>query len=118
LNCSDFFKFDLKLCVLDRDGCVVGDEELHLVAMPSKRKKFPCFWCYGVPVRFYDACMGMLNLRCLLIVFGLDETLIVANTTKSLEDRIEALQCEREWCEVIGGGGGGRLNPIFLIVAP
>jgi RNA polymerase II C-terminal domain phosphatase-like 1/2 len=97
---------------------VVGDEELHLVAMPSKRKKFPCFWCYGVPVRFYDACMGMLNLRCLLIVFGLDETLIVANTMKSLEDRIEALQCEREWCEVIGGGGGGRLNPIFLTVTP
>ncbi|KAK2414635.1 RNA polymerase II C-terminal domain phosphatase [Trifolium repens] len=71
---------------------VVGDEELHLVAMPSKRKKFPCFWCYAVPVRLYDACMGMLNLRCLSIVFDLDETLIVANTMKSFEDRIDALR--------------------------
>jgi RNA polymerase II C-terminal domain phosphatase-like 1/2 len=71
---------------------VVGDEELHLVAMPSKRKKFPCFWCYSVPVRLYDACMGMLNMRCLSIVFDLDETLIVANTMKSFEDRIDALR--------------------------
>lgn len=34
----------------------------------------------------------MLNLRCLGIVFDLDETLIVANTMRSFEDRIEALQ--------------------------
>lgn len=73
---------------------VIGDEELHLVAMPSKRKKFPCFWCYAVPARLYDACLGMLNLRCLSIVFDLDETLIVANTMKSFEDRIDAL---RSW---------------------
>jgi RNA polymerase II C-terminal domain phosphatase-like 1/2 len=34
---------------------------------------------------------GMLNLRCLAIVFDLDETLIVANTMKPFEDRIEML---------------------------
>lgn len=34
----------------------------------------------------------MLNMRCLSIVFDLDETLIVANTMKSFEDRIEALR--------------------------
>ncbi|KAI5570596.1 hypothetical protein POPTR_011G049400v4 [Populus trichocarpa] len=34
----------------------------------------------------------MLNLRCLGIVFDLDETLIVANTMRSFEDKIEALQ--------------------------
>lgn len=33
----------------------------------------------------------MLNLRCLAIVFDLDETLIVANTMKSFEDKIETL---------------------------
>ncbi|XP_027928333.1 RNA polymerase II C-terminal domain phosphatase-like 2 isoform X2 [Vigna unguiculata] len=71
---------------------VVNDEEIHLVSMPSKRKKFPCFWCFAVPVGLYDACLGMLNLRCLAIVFDLDETLIVANTMKSFEDRIEALR--------------------------
>ncbi|KAH1086922.1 hypothetical protein GYH30_018441 [Glycine max] len=71
---------------------VVNDEEIHLVSMPSKRKKFPCFWCFAVPLGLYDACLGMLNLRCLAIVFDLDETLIVANTMKSFEDRIEALR--------------------------
>ena len=34
----------------------------------------------------------MLNLRCLGIVFDLDETLIIANTTRSFEDRIDTLQ--------------------------
>ncbi|XP_061344674.1 RNA polymerase II C-terminal domain phosphatase-like 2 isoform X2 [Gastrolobium bilobum] len=71
---------------------VVGDEEFHLVAMPSKRKKFPCFWCYAVPMGLYNSCLGMLNMRCLAIVFDLDETLIVANTMKSFEDRIDALR--------------------------
>lgn len=71
---------------------LVGDEEIHLVAMPSKQKKFPCFWCYSVPGGLYNASLGMLNMRCLSIVFDLDETLIVANTMKSFEDRIEALR--------------------------
>lgn len=71
---------------------LVGDEEIHLVAMPSKQKNFPCFWCFAVPCGLYLSCLGMLNLRCLAIVFDLDETLIVANTMKSFEDRIEALR--------------------------
>ncbi|KAF7845380.1 RNA polymerase II C-terminal domain phosphatase-like 2 isoform X1 [Senna tora] len=87
LHASCFY--DLKTAV-----AVVGDEEIHLVAMPSRRKKFPCFWCYSVPMGLFNACLGMLNLRCLAIVFDLDETLIVANTMKSFEDRIEAL---RSW---------------------
>ncbi|KAL6614139.1 hypothetical protein ACP70R_036409 [Stipagrostis hirtigluma subsp. patula] len=70
---------------------VVGDEELHLVAMPSKVVKVPCFWCCSVRSGLYAASVGMLNLRCLAIVFDLDETLIVANTMKSFEDRIEML---------------------------
>ncbi|KAL6840293.1 hypothetical protein ACP4OV_030103 [Aristida adscensionis] len=70
---------------------VVGDEELHLVAMPSKVEKVPCFWCCSVRAGLYAASVGMLNLRCLAIVFDLDETLIVANTMKSFEDRIEML---------------------------
>ncbi|XP_024012001.1 RNA polymerase II C-terminal domain phosphatase-like 2 [Eutrema salsugineum] len=71
---------------------LLGDEEIHLVAMPSKEKKFPCFWCFSVPLGLYDSCLRMLNTRCLSIVFDLDETLIVANTMKSFEDRIEALK--------------------------
>ncbi|KAJ0028535.1 hypothetical protein Pint_35192 [Pistacia integerrima] len=79
--------YELKTAVV-----VIGDEEVHLVAMPSKQKKYPCFWCYSVPLGLYNSCLGMLNLRCLAIVFDLDETLIVANTMKSFEDRIEALK--------------------------
>ncbi|KAH8484983.1 hypothetical protein H0E87_026666 [Populus deltoides] len=40
----------------------------------------------------YDSCLRMLNMRCLSIVFDLDETLIVANTMKLFEDRIETLR--------------------------
>lgn len=75
---------------------VVGDEELHLVAMPSKVVKVPCFWCCSVRSGLYAASVGMLNLRCLAIVFDLDETLIVANTMKSFEDRIEMLSRRME----------------------
>ncbi|XP_038702035.1 RNA polymerase II C-terminal domain phosphatase-like 2 isoform X2 [Tripterygium wilfordii] len=71
---------------------LVGDEEIHLVAMPSKQKKFPCFWCCSVRADLYNSCLRMLNMRCLAIVFDLDETLIVANTMKSFEDRIETLR--------------------------
>lgn len=70
---------------------MIGSEELHLVAMPSKIEKVPCFWCCSVQAGLYASCLGLLNLRCLAIVFDLDETLIVANTMKSFEDRIEAL---------------------------
>ncbi|KAH7689699.1 Protein-serine/threonine phosphatase protein [Dioscorea alata] len=69
----------------------VGTEELHLIAMPSKVEKVPSFWCCAVQAGLYASCMAMLNLRCLAIVFDLDETLIVANTMKSFEDKIEVL---------------------------
>ncbi|XP_028775574.1 RNA polymerase II C-terminal domain phosphatase-like 1 [Neltuma alba] len=67
-------------------------EELHLVAMYSRSNDRPCFWGFVVAPGLYNSCLVMLNLRCLGIVFDLDETLIVANTMRSFEDRIEALQ--------------------------
>ena len=65
-----------------------------MVAMRSSRidAKTACFWGFSVAPGLYESCLGMLNLRCLGIVFDLDETLIVANTMRSFEDRIEALQ--------------------------
>lgn len=71
----------------------LGREELHLVAMQSKNfgGQCPCFWGFKVASGLYNSCLTMLNLRCLGIVFDLDETLIVANTMRSFEDRIEAL---------------------------
>ena len=64
------------------------------MAMTSKRNlpNLACFWGYKVPSGLYNSCLSMLNLRCLGIVFDLDETLLVANTTRSFEDRIDALQ--------------------------
>lgn len=72
----------------------LGGGELHLVAMYSRNsdKQYPCFWGFVVASGLYTSCLGLLNLRCLGIVFDLDETLIVANTMRSFEDRIEALQ--------------------------
>ncbi|XP_020582834.1 RNA polymerase II C-terminal domain phosphatase-like 1 isoform X2 [Phalaenopsis equestris] len=72
----------------------IGEEELHLVAMPSRRNipQHSFFWGFIVARGLYNSCLIMLNLRCLGIVFDLDETLIVANTMRSFEDRIDALQ--------------------------
>lgn len=72
----------------------LGEEEVHLVAMNSRKNlmHYACFWGFSVASGLYDSCLGMLNLRCLGIVFDLDETLIVANTLRSFEDRIDALQ--------------------------
>ncbi|XP_007025680.2 PREDICTED: RNA polymerase II C-terminal domain phosphatase-like 1 [Theobroma cacao] len=81
-------------CIRDNKTAVMpmGDCELHLVAMYSRNSDRPCFWGFNVSRGLYDSCLVMLNLRCLGIVFDLDETLIVANTMRSFEDRIEALQ--------------------------
>lgn len=71
----------------------VGGEEFHLVAMHSRKYgQTPCFWGFNVASALYNSCLVMLNLRCLGIVFDLDETLIVANTLRSFEDRIDSLQ--------------------------
>ncbi|KAB2060553.1 hypothetical protein ERO13_A10G023900v2 [Gossypium hirsutum] len=81
-------------CIRDNKTAVMpmGDCELHLVAMYSRNSDRPCFWGFNVARGLYDSCLVMLNLRCLGIVFDLDETLVVANTMRSFEDRIEALQ--------------------------
>ncbi|CAL5344948.1 unnamed protein product [Camellia sinensis] len=73
---------------------LLGGEELHLVAMASRKNdgRCLCFWGFNVALGLYNSCLVMLNLRCLGIVFDLDETLIVANTMRSFEDRIEGLQ--------------------------
>ncbi|CAN7031891.1 hypothetical protein IGI04_031127 [Brassica rapa subsp. trilocularis] len=72
----------------------LGEEELHLVAMYAENinNDRPCFWAFTVAPGIYDSCLVMLNLRCLGIVFDLDETLVVANTTRTFEDKIEGLQ--------------------------
>ncbi|GKV45843.1 hypothetical protein SLEP1_g52881 [Rubroshorea leprosula] len=81
-------------CIRDNKTAVMplGAEELHLVAMYSRNDDRPCFWGFNVATGLYNSCLIMLNLRCLGIVFDLDETLIVANTMRSFDDRIEALQ--------------------------
>ncbi|XP_052202721.1 RNA polymerase II C-terminal domain phosphatase-like 1 isoform X2 [Diospyros lotus] len=83
-------------CIRENKTAVIllGADELHLVAMPSRiyDARCQCFWGFRVASGLYDSCLVMLNLRCLGIVFDLDETLIVANTMRSFEDRIEALQ--------------------------
>lgn len=83
-------------CLRDNKTAIMqlGEEELHLVAMQSRNNSelYSHFWCFIVSMGLYDSCLIMLNLRCLGIVFDLDETLVVANTMRSFEDRIEALQ--------------------------
>lgn len=101
-------------CLRENKTAVVslGADELHLVAMRSRRNEFfPCFWGFCVAPGLYESCLVMLNLRCLGIVFDLDETLIVANTLRSFEDRIEALQ-RKVSCEIDPQRVTGMLSEI------
>ncbi|CAK9276940.1 unnamed protein product [Sphagnum jensenii] len=79
-----------------------GGLEIHLVAMPVSQThlenggEHACFW--GVLVgeeAMYNSCLALLNLRCLAMVLDLDETLIVANTMKTFDDRIDVLSRRR-----------------------
>ncbi|KAL6562164.1 hypothetical protein OROGR_003171 [Orobanche gracilis] len=83
-------------CLRENKAAVasIRGADVHLVAMHSRKfeAQNPCFWGFNVSSSIYNSCLVMLNLRCLGIVFDLDETLIVANTMRSFEDRIEALQ--------------------------
>eukprot|EP00256_Glycine_max_P066370 XP_025980965.1 RNA polymerase II C-terminal domain phosphatase-like 1 isoform X2 [Glycine max] len=80
-------------CIRENKTAVmpVRGEEIHLVAMYSRNNDRPCFWGFIVASGLYNSCLTMLNLRCLGIVFDLDETLVVANTMRSFEDKIEVL---------------------------
>jgi RNA polymerase II C-terminal domain phosphatase-like 1/2 len=72
-----------------------GLEELHLVAMQSKVEKgVPCFWCWSAQEGLYEACLGMLNQRCIAIVFDLDETIIFASNEKKLETHMEEIKSD------------------------
>lgn len=90
---SPFFSLHSS-CLRENKTAVIplGQEELHLVAMVGNFGHYSCFWGFIIAPGLYNSCLTLLNLRCLGIVFDLDETLIVANTTRSFEDKIDALQ--------------------------
>jgi RNA polymerase II C-terminal domain phosphatase-like 1/2 len=69
----------------------IEGKELHLVATDSGRSE-PCFWAYVCRTGQYSVCCSMLNQRTLALVFDLDETLIIANTMKSFDDRIASAE--------------------------
>lgn len=91
---TDCFGLFLMFLYVQTAVASIGGREIHLVAMHSRRYEgqSTCFWGFNVASSLYHSCLVMLNLRCLGIVFDLDETLVVANTMRSFEDRIEALQ--------------------------
>lgn len=87
------FKSVHNSCIQDRKSIFVHIEgrELHLVAVESTTSK-PCFWAYVCRTGQYSVCCNMLNQRTLALVFDLDETLIIANTMKSFDDRIASAE--------------------------
>ncbi|XP_072962105.1 RNA polymerase II C-terminal domain phosphatase-like 1 [Typha angustifolia] len=83
-------------CLRDNKTAVVslgGGAEVHLVAMaPRKgRTNRVCFWGFSVASAVYNNCIAMLNLRTLAIVFDLDQTLLVAYTLPSIQEKIDRL---------------------------
>jgi RNA polymerase II C-terminal domain phosphatase-like 1/2 len=69
-----------------------GAEELHLVAMQSKVKGVPCFWCWSAQTGLYTACLGMLNQRCQAIVLDLDQTIVSSYNENSLKTFIKKIE--------------------------
>uniref|UniRef100_A0ACD5UG43 Uncharacterized protein n=1 Tax=Avena sativa TaxID=4498 RepID=A0ACD5UG43_AVESA len=89
-------------CLEQRMTAVVdaGVEELHLVAMPSKLKGVPCFWCWSAQTGLYTECLGMLNQRCLAIVCDLDETVVLSNNEDTFRSHIGKIESDLENCEL------------------
>ncbi|CAD5197006.1 unnamed protein product [Musa acuminata subsp. malaccensis] len=91
--CSAFIlvcvKFYLYTAVIPIRAKELGEKGLHLVAMASRKNpmSYACLWGFIVQSRLYESSVMMLNLRCLGIVFDLDETLIVPNTMWSFKDQ-------------------------------
>ncbi|CAM0878975.1 unnamed protein product [Alopecurus aequalis] len=86
------------ICLEQRMTAVVeaGADELHLVAMQSKLKGVPCFWCWSAQTGLYAACLEMLNQRCLAIVFDLDETFVFSNNEKSFIHHMNKIKSDLE----------------------
>lgn len=87
-------------------------DDIHLVAMRSPKNPSTgattqaCFWGFKVSRSLFSTCLAMLKQRCLGIVFGLDDTLIVANTSRTFKDQINSLKhkisCESDPFRVSG----------------
>ena len=77
-----------------------GADELHLVAMKSKLKGVPCFWCWSAQTGLYAACLEMLNQRCLAIVFDLDETVVFSNNEKTFKNHMNKIKSDLENCQL------------------
>lgn len=72
---------------------MVQGKELHMVALKNHLKpREPYFWAYDVSSFDYMSALKLLNLRCLVLVFDLDETLIVAHTKRTFDDKIKSLE--------------------------
>ncbi|XP_024536160.1 RNA polymerase II C-terminal domain phosphatase-like 2 [Selaginella moellendorffii] len=93
-----------KTCIEEAKAAVVpmdGNVELLLVAVKSEtssngeQEEDGCFfWAFVLPRGLYASCLAMLSTRCLAMVLDLDETLILANTMRSFEDRMDALKAQ------------------------
>lgn len=103
-----------KLSMYCFQTAVIQDEhdDIHLVAMKSRKNPSTgattraCFWGLKVSRSLFSTCLAMLKQRRLGIVFGLDDTLIVANTTRTFKVQINSLRhkisCERDPFRVSG----------------
>ncbi|XP_078159971.1 CDPK adapter, putative (DUF1423) isoform X3 [Carex rostrata] len=87
-------------CLREKQTAVIQEEhdDIHLVAMKSPKNSTTgattraCFWGFKVSRSLFSTCLAMLKQRRLGIVFGLDDTLIVANTSCTFKDQINSLK--------------------------
>lgn len=67
--------------------------ELHALADDGTR--MPVFWGYVLPPGLASLVTTWLDTNRIALIFDLDETLLVAHTTASLESRIEQCRATR-----------------------
>jgi RNA polymerase II C-terminal domain phosphatase-like 1/2 len=54
--------------------------------------KLPAFWGYTVPAWLLTTMARVMQLGRLVVVFDLDETLLLASTTETLQQRAEQVR--------------------------
>lgn len=55
----------------------------------------PVYWGYSVPAHLLHVYAKLLHSSKLLVVFDIDETLLIANTVESLQARLQRVQAAR-----------------------
>lgn len=97
--------------MLARRVCVLN-VKLSLSMPADDGSQIPVFWGYELTVGLASLAASMLDSSRLALIFDLDETLLVANSSSNLDTRID--NCRRQRSEIYGMGRSHRAQCLTL----